>query len=320
MKSKQILNNINWIVTFISVIVAIIVAVNEQSFTHIFKQPNAFNSLTVILLLFCITTVFLIARFIFDKIETRLEKENAAVKKNLRLETEEHRKTSLQLANCKRLLYDIDIERYTDVITGIPNQLMFKLDVQRITESIKQGELYQIIMIDIDDFSFINKTYGYFKGDEFIRSIAEELYYTIRRNENIYKKKFIPNDEPLTESVYRKYNGGDEFLIILKGTQDEAVGFVTRLHRQLTQFSQKSSSILPKEFNINFHGGIAPLYANDDADIALSRVEECFWIAKRPESEMRVKWFKNTKGSESNPLYINAVKEFTKPPNHSMNS
>lgn len=312
MKSKQVLGNINWIATFVSVIVTIIVAVNEQSFLHIFKQPNAFNSLTVILLLFCITAVLLIARFIFEKIETRLEKENTSIKKNLRLETEEHRKTSLQLANCKRLLYDIDIERYTDVITGIPNQLMFKLDVQRITESIKQGELYQIILIDIDDFSFINKNYGYFKGDAFIRSIAEELYYTIRRNENIYKKKFIPNDEQLTESVYRKYNGGDEFLIIIKGTQDEAVGFITRLHRQLSAFSQKSTSILPHQFNINFHAGIAPLYANDDADIALSRVEECFWIAKRPESDLRVKWFKNVKANETNPLYLNAIKEFTK--------
>ena len=118
---------------------------------------------------------------------------------------------------------------------------MFKADVARITESIQQGEIYQIILIDVDNFGSINKEFGYFKGDELIRAIARELYYSMRRNETIYKNKFISNDEPLTENVYRKYNGGDEFIIIIKGVQDEAVGFLTRLHRQLKNFSEKTT-------------------------------------------------------------------------------
>ena len=118
-------------------------------------------------------------------------------------------------------------------------------------------------------------------------------YFFIKFNYliQIYKNKFISNDEPLTENVYRKYNGGDEFIIIIKGIQDEAVGFLTRLHRQLKSFSEKTIEIIPEKFFIDFHAGIAPLYANDEPDLALSRVEECFRIAKRGDSPLKVKWF-----------------------------
>jgi GGDEF domain-containing protein len=293
------------IITFVAAVIPVIIALKFDSFESIFLQKNAFNSLTVILLSIVSASVYLLTRHHYEKRENKLIDQ-------LKTEQEDNRRNRLLLDNSKRLLYDINIERHTDVITGIPNQTMFRQDVIRITESIQHGEIYQIILIDIDNFGSINKEYGYFKGDELIRSIASELYYSMRRNESIYKTKFISNDEPLTENVYRKYNGGDEFIILIKGIQDEAVGFLTRLHRQLRIFSEKTVEIIPKKFVIDFHAGIAPLYANDEPDLALSRVEECFRIAKREDSPLKVKWFKEPAGTENAAIYSNAIIEFAK--------
>lgn len=293
------------IVSLIAGLIAIVTALREPSVKNIFLQENAFNSLTVILLCMVSAVIYVWTRLVFEKRINRIKDE-------LTLEKEDNRKNKLLLENSKRLIYDINIERHTDVITGIPNQTMFKLDVARITESIQQGEIYQIILIDIDNFGSINQKYGYFKGDELIRAIARELYYSMRRNESIYKNKFISNDEPLNDQIYRKYNGGDEFIIIIKGVQDEAVGFLTRLHRQLKNFSEKTTEILPQKFDINFHAGIAPLYASDEPQFALERVEECFRIAKRKDSDLRVKWFKEVVISDKTPLYNNAITEFAK--------
>lgn len=312
MRSKFFLNKVNWSITFISVIITIIVAVNEDSFRKIFTQRNAFNSLTIILLLLVSTIVFLITQYIADKREGRLIGEIKSTRQELKTEKEEHRKTKLQLAISNRKIYDIDNERMTDVITGIPNHLMFEKDIAEIKKSMEYGDLYQVIFMDIDNFSLVNEKYGYFKGDDLIRSLAEELYFTMRRNEKIFKNEFIPFDQPLTENIYRKYNGGDEFIIIIKGNQSEAIGFLNRLHRQLKSFSD-TSKILPEPFEITFHAGIAPLYAEDEtAKITLSRVEQCFWIAKRKDSELRIKWFKDSKSQETDPLYTTAIKLFKK--------
>lgn len=302
---EKLVDKANWIFTFLAAAIPTIAAISAGSIENIFKQENAFNTLTVILLSLVSILVYTLTRHFYEKKEKKILEE-------LKAEKDDNRKNKLLLDNSKRLIYDINIERHTDVITGIPNQTMFKADVARITESIQQGEIYQIILIDIDNFGSINNEFGYFKGDELIRAIARELYYSMRRNETIYKNKFISNDEPLTENVYRKYNGGDEFIIIIKGVQDEAVGFLTRLHRQLKNFSEKTTEIISKKFEIEFHAGIAPLYANDEPDLALTRVEECFRIAKREESPLRVKWFKDVVVSDKTPLYINAMNEFAK--------
>lgn len=310
MNSKYLLDRINWIVTFASVIVAIIVGFSEDSFQKLFSKE--INTLTYFLIMVFSALTLLISNY-FRDIELKKQNSiNIELENKLKTELEEKRKLKFQLENSNRLIYDIEIEKNTDVITGIPNQAMFKKDVKRITNSIKQGELYQILFIDIDNFGSINQDFGFFKGDEFIRSIAEELFYTMRRNESIYKNKFISNEEPLTDSIYRKYNGGDEFIITLKGTQEDAIGFLIRLNRQLKQFAEKTVFILGKHFTINFHAGIAPLFGNDDFFTALSRVEDCYRIAKRKDSKSRVKWFKKAEDLETNSIYQNAIKEFEK--------
>ncbi len=195
-----------------------------------------------------------------------------------------HTKTKVQLENFKQLLYDSEKERLTDVVTGIPNEQKFKIDIESFSD-----EVSQIIFIDIDNFGSINKKYGFLKGDEMIRGIAQKLYFGMRRDEEIYKRQYsIPNS--FVKRIYRKYTGGDEFIFLVKGPQYEAVGFLTRVQKQLRDFSKEAEKIIDEKFEINFHGAIAPLYPTDTYEQAFRRVQECFILASEEKDNMRVYW------------------------------
>ncbi len=84
-----------------------------------------------------------------------------------------------------------------DLLTGLPNrqylEIFFKSEIEKTRESLE----YSLILIDIDNFKFINDTYGHAVGDEILKSIAGIL------------KSIVPRDGLLARS------GGDEFAVLL---------------------------------------------------------------------------------------------------------
>jgi GGDEF domain-containing protein len=259
----------NWIITFISTVSAgIVLFIEWERVEKVFFPDGQILTPQFLILLMVITNLI-----VFLLMYNRYFKEKS-----------DHQKTKVQLENYKKLLYDSEKERLTDVVTGIPNEQKFKIDIQGFSD-----EVSQIILIDIDNFSSINKKHGFLKGDELIRGIAQKLYFGMRRDEEIYKRQYsIPNS--FVKRVYRKYTGGDEFIFLVKGPQFEAVGFLTRVQKQLQDYSKEVEKIINEEFEINFHGAIAPLYPTDNYEQAFRRVQECFILASEEKDNMRVYW------------------------------
>jgi diguanylate cyclase (GGDEF)-like protein len=212
-------------------------------------------------------------------------------------------------ANLRVLLDDIERERLLDLHTGIPNEKKFTNDFDALRKADLATLPAQIILIDIDGFGSVNNNYGYQKGNEVIRLIAQRMFFEMRRNEEIY----TPRDAEL----YRRFTGGDEFVFLLRGPQHEAVGFLARLHDMLLKkLSVETAKILNDEFKINFHGAIAPIYQRDDYEDAVARLEQCYVQTKKPNSTRRVYWWKDEETSFSSKdfrtaIYQNAIKEFT---------
>lgn len=78
-------------------------------------------------------------------------------------------------------------------MTGIPNEQKFKEDIQSFSD-----EISQIILIDIDGFSSKNKRYGFLKGDELIRGIAQKLYFGMNEKK-INMRKMISGEKYMSE-------------------------------------------------------------------------------------------------------------------------
>jgi diguanylate cyclase (GGDEF)-like protein len=178
-------------------------------------------------------------------------------------------------------LRDRDRLRLLDIVTGIPNQLKWEKDVKDLSGPERVQPRYQMIIIDLDNFREINRVYGYEKGDRVIKHFATSIFNTMRRDEHIYKNLVRgENAAPIKiedhwQRIYRKYTGGDEFLLTVNGDQLEALGFLVRLERDLLpQINQRISEfILEREVKLSFHAGMCEWIQGDEPQHVLLRLE-----------------------------------------------
>jgi diguanylate cyclase (GGDEF)-like protein len=200
-------------------------------------------------------------------------------------EKEKHRMIQKKLERAEFLLADKAKTEVIDVYTGIPNEKKFKMDIQHIGNT-----LYQLILIDLDNFGNINKKYGHDKGDKIMKLIAQSLYNSMRRDEEIYKREQTLQDS-FVKRIYRKYNKGDEFIFLIKGEQSEAVGFINRVKKEFVKFSKQTEEILGDKIDLNFHAAISPIHPNEKFDIYYRRLHECFVLAAEEKHNKTIYWY-----------------------------
>lgn len=219
-------------------------------------------------------------------------------------EVTSHKKTKTELENVKALLLDSERMRLIDFVTGIANQEKFKIDIQN-----RPKELFHLILIDLDGFGEINKKQGFQKGDEVIRTIAQELFGRMRRDEEIYKRDYKLENN-FMKRIYRKYTGGDEFIFLIKGPQYEAVGFLSRIQKQLEELNAESPVF--SNYKITFHGAIVPLYPSDTFEQAYDKLQRGFVQAAEESNGLRVYWDKTEEDTfvKYKSLYDNARRIF----------
>ena len=117
---------------------------------------------------------------------------------------------------------------HTDSLTGIYNRYGFDELAEKMINKNPKAK-FVAVLLDIDDFKFINDIYGHVYGDKALRSLADSM------------KAFFPSDALLGR------NGGDEFCILLKNHSYEDV------KEKLQQFT-----MAPKTFS--YKGKEYPFY------------------------------------------------------------
>jgi diguanylate cyclase (GGDEF)-like protein/PAS domain S-box-containing protein len=90
-----------------------------------------------------------------------------------------------------------------DKLTGLPNRNLF-LDRLAVTvnEARRYGHLFALFYLDLDNFKFLNDTYGHGAGDLALQEVAIRLQETVRDSDTVSRI------------------GGDEFAILLNRVQD----------------------------------------------------------------------------------------------------
>jgi len=102
-----------------------------------------------------------------------------------------------------------------DALTGLPNRVFFEQSLNNgLIQAKRHGGGLAVLFIDIDKFKSINDTYGHLVGDVVIRTIGEILASSMR----------------ITDSSFR--NGGDEFAVILMGTELDSARLVAEKLRK----------------------------------------------------------------------------------------
>ena len=151
---------------------------------------------------------------------------------------------------------------YHDALTNLPNR---RCGEERLKEAIKRAsknnDQMAILFVDLDNFKYINDTFGHAVGDEILKDIAWRIKNSIRE-----------------EDVVSRY-GGDEFIVILDKVfeQDHVKQVVDRLRDAFSN----AFKIEDKEIKITCSTGTA-LFPQDgrNIDILLKHADRGMYKAK----------------------------------------
>lgn len=141
-----------------------------------------------------------------------------------------------QLSNLFDKIKHIEEMSITDYLTGLNNNRKF----QEYTHNLlSKGEIFSLLLLDIDYFKKVNDTYGHPVGDEVLKELALRIKETSNSFGGIASR-----------------NGGEEFSVLLPNTSEEESLEIADLIRQA--ISNNSFQISTGEkLGITISGGIS---------------------------------------------------------------
>jgi diguanylate cyclase (GGDEF)-like protein len=149
-----------------------------------------------------------------------------------------------------------------DTLTGLLNRhtIMKKLD-EKIRKARRYGELFALIMIDIDYFKKINDNYGHLVGDDVLEKIGAILLKKIRETD-----------------VAGRY-GGEEFLVIMEETDlESALIAASRIRKTIMKIKIKDSQ--GHSFGVTASQGLTSYMLGDTRRSIIERADLALRMAK----------------------------------------
>jgi diguanylate cyclase (GGDEF)-like protein len=148
----------------------------------------------------------------------------------------------------------------TDPLTGVKNRSAMESAMKReLGLANRQGYPLSLILFDIDHFKKVNDQYGHLIGDQVLRSVAQIAQETIRDSDIIFRF------------------GGEEFLILLNGTQLSGAALLAeRIRRKIEKLQ-----IFPElDMHVAASFGVVALQENESAETIFMRVDNAMYRAK----------------------------------------
>jgi diguanylate cyclase (GGDEF)-like protein len=116
------------------------------------------------------------------------------------------RRADTDMVELERVHHALELTARIDPLTGAGNRRRLEEDLRAVRAHVYRSRMsYGLIEIDIDHFKRVNDSLGHLAGDEVLRQVVQALQGTLRA----------------TDANYRF--GGEEFLVILPVTSDEAL-------------------------------------------------------------------------------------------------
>jgi len=156
----------------------------------------------------------------------------------------------------------IEIRARTDGLTGLMNHVTFK---ESLAQSVKRGERFSLIMIDLDGFKRVNDAHLHQGGDRALLAIARGLQRAGREADQVFRY------------------GGDEFALILPSTDVEGARAVARkVARAIRRAALSAAGEDAHPLSVTASIGVATFPEDGDSreSILLAADRACF-VAKR---------------------------------------
>ncbi len=149
----------------------------------------------------------------------------------------------------------------TDPLTGLPNRREFDERLEeRIAAWNRRGEVFSLVLLDVDHFKKVNDAHGHLTGDQVLAAIGRTLRGAVRR-----------------EDAVARY-GGEEFALLLPSTTLDQTAHVTEKVREAVAgvvVNHNGQSIA-----VAVSGGLAMIEPNESGESLIQRADSALYSAK----------------------------------------
>jgi diguanylate cyclase (GGDEF)-like protein len=148
-----------------------------------------------------------------------------------------------------------------DPLTGVSNRRSATSKLEREQRRVLQKEApLSIILCDVDHFKAVNDEFGHEAGDQVLVELATLLSSSLRKQDLVARW------------------GGEEFLLILPGTDGKAARHIAeKIHRRL---AESTMTLAGKDVNVTISMGYAEVGIDEDIKAAIAVADKYLYQAK----------------------------------------
>ncbi|MES2317937.1 MAG: diguanylate cyclase [Pseudomonadota bacterium] len=226
------------------------------------KQPGAFGLEVFYTLCFLPSALFicnLSEQYARQREEVRDAKRLAEQSSDaLRAETEKAHRLNAELQDALSVIQEISIR---DVLTGLYNRrhLLDRLEIEK-KRADRTGQLFSVIILDIDHFKRINDSFGHLQGDEVLKAVARVLQASLRETD-----------------LCARF-GGEEFVMIVEQASGNGALVCAERARRLVE-AEKFPEI-GDDFYVTVSLGVTGYRPMEEISQTISRADEALYRAK----------------------------------------
>ena len=182
--------------------------------------------------------------------------------------------TLMEVTERHQLMEDLSRQSLSDLLTDLPNRRALDVELDRaISRAYRNKKPLAVCMLDLDNFKFINDTYGHGAGDRVLQVLAKRLRESLRK----------------TDFVARL--GGDEFVLLLEG-----FGRLELLETILGKLGESACAPITLEagqsVSVGLSMGVCPYSSAqvDRSDTLLRQADQALYEAKAHKEDRSRFW------------------------------
>ncbi|MGV6395115.1 sensor domain-containing diguanylate cyclase [Pseudomonas caspiana] len=156
----------------------------------------------------------------------------------------------------------IETQATLDSLTGLPNRRGFNLMADKtLKDAARESKPLSAMLLDLDHFKYLNDTRGHLAGDEVLMGFGDDLRRCLRQSDIVCRW------------------GGEEFIILLKGSDSQSARGVAEKIRLLAEQHTYVFANEPVQVTVSI--GLAELQPDDTLHSLIARADSALYRAKQ---------------------------------------